>query len=117
MNRPASRPRLRPRRPGFTLIELLVVILILAVLVALLVPAIAGAVRKARGAAVQAEINSLATALTEFTNKYGAHPPSRIIINENGYFDTGAIAVEPSGATADISQGQLALRQRRHDTT
>lgn len=110
MTRPDSRTRRPPGPRGFTLVELLVVLLILAILVALLIPAIASAIRTARGAAVQAEINSLATAIKEFQNKYGDTFPSRILIREDGLFNTGITAQVPSGATADITQGQLALR-------
>src|SRR4051794_34561186 len=69
------------RKRGFTLVELLVVIIILAVLAALLLPAINSAMRTARGAAVQAEINQLATALESFKTQYGDYPPSRIYLS------------------------------------
>jgi prepilin-type N-terminal cleavage/methylation domain-containing protein len=104
----------RPRRGGFTLIELLVVIVILALLIALLVPAIGSAVKTARNAAVTAEINQLAQALADFKSKYGDYPPSRILLNENGYYNTydttyTYTAAESTNAV-DISNGQLAQR-------
>ncbi len=107
-----TRPAAYRRRLGFTLIELLVVLVIIAILLGLLLPAINGAIRKARGAAVQAEISQLAQALGSFRTKYGDYPPSRIIINEGGYVNTtdttsiGAI----SGAALDVSRGQLYQR-------
>lgn len=112
MTRPARRRRrVCPRpRAGFTLVELLVVLVILAVLVALLLPAINGAVRRARGAAVQAEINGLAQALQDFKQKYGDFPPSRVILNESGVLPTGVTAPVASSASSDILVGALAQR-------
>jgi prepilin-type N-terminal cleavage/methylation domain-containing protein len=78
----------RRRRPGFTLVEILVVITILGILVALLVPAITGAIGTARNAQVTGEINTIAQALASFKTKYGDFPPSRIILNENGNYET-----------------------------
>jgi general secretion pathway protein G len=110
-------------RSGFTLIELLVVIIILALLVALLLPAINGAMRTARNAAVQAEINQLAQALEAFKSKYGDYPPSRIYLSENGDFSGGGGVVGSnspvsdypgytgvSSSQPDITVGQLAAR-------
>ncbi len=85
MNRTTGR-----NRPGFTLIELLVVVLIIGILIALLLPAINGAVQSARNAAVSAEIVQLATALEDFKSKYGEYPPSRIILNEDGHYNTSS---------------------------
>ena len=73
-------------RGGFTLVELLIVIIVLAILVGLLLPVIAGAVRTARNAAVQAEINQLAQALANFKATYGDYPPSRVLLVENGNY-------------------------------
>ncbi len=108
MNRPHV--DLRPgRRRGFTLIELLVVVTIIALLIALLLPAIMGAYRRAQGAAVQAEINQLAQAISSFKTKYGDYFPSRIVLSENGVLPTAATVVS-SGANADITQLQLSTR-------
>ncbi len=74
------------RRPGFTLVELLVVIVIIGVLIALLVPVIAGAVRTANEARVSGEIQLLSQALTEFKQRYGDYPPSRIVLSETGNY-------------------------------
>ncbi|AGA30534.1 type II secretion system protein [Singulisphaera acidiphila] len=79
-------------RLGFTLIELLVVIVILGLLVGLLVPAVMQAVGTAKDAAVAAEIRALSQALADFNSKYGAYPPSRIVLREDGnYSSTGAL--------------------------
>jgi prepilin-type N-terminal cleavage/methylation domain-containing protein len=89
MNHPRHPDR---RRPGFTLVEILVVITILGILVALLIPAVTGAVRTARNAQVTGEITTIAQALASFKTKYGDFPPSRIILNEDGNYDTSALS-------------------------
>jgi prepilin-type N-terminal cleavage/methylation domain-containing protein len=86
MNRPSDPGR--PRKAAFTLIEMLVVILILGILVALLVPAISGAVRTAQNARVTGDITVFGQALASFKNKFGEAPPSRIVLNENGAYNT-----------------------------
>ena len=112
---PERRRRPSRSRAGFTLVELLVVLVILSLLIALLLPAIAGAIRKARGAAVQAEINQLAQALAAFKSQFGDYPPSRVILNESGGLPSGSTLPVPSGGNptgtvADITIGQLADR-------
>jgi general secretion pathway protein G len=91
------------------MVELLVVLAILALLVALLLPAIQAAIRSAKSGAVQAEISMLAQALADFKSKFGDYPPSRVVLNENGYLPVGTAAV-PSGASADITVSQLSTR-------
>ncbi|WZO97196.1 type II secretion system protein [Isosphaeraceae bacterium EP7] len=112
------------RRAGFTLIELMVVILILGVLIALLLPAINGAVKTARDATVTAEINQIATALADFKSKYNKYPPSRLILREDGIYDTSvntALSSVPATAwvggaetfpavVGDLTYGELATR-------
>jgi prepilin-type N-terminal cleavage/methylation domain-containing protein len=108
---PMNRPHvdLRPGRlRGFTLIEMLVVIVIIALLAGLLLPAITGAYRRARGGAVQAEINQLAQAIASFKTKYGDYFPSRIVLNENGILPSATTSV--STGIADITQLQLSTR-------
>ncbi len=92
----------QPRRmAGFTLVELLVVIVILGILIGLLVPVVIGAVNRANEARVSAEINSIASALASFKNKYGDYPPSRIILCEDGgYAPTPASATDFYGLGA-----------------
>src|SRR4051812_17812321 len=110
------RPPARPSRFGFTLVELLIVIVILGILIALLLPAIQAAVRSARTASVSAEINQMAQALADFKNKYGDYPPSRIILSENGFYDTSSATATTTYMTtaanqgADITYAQLAQR-------
>ena len=113
--------RKSPSRAGFTLVELLVVILIIATLIAILLPAIRGAYRKAQEAQVGAELNNLATALASFKTAYGDYPPSRIVLCEAGYNNSGLTAAQlsapagplsPSGNDTDITLGQLIQRSR-----
>jgi len=103
----------RGRRRGFTLIELLVVLTIIGLLLALLIPAIGAAVKAARAAAVQAELSSLSQALAQFRTEKGDLPPSRIVLNEAGFFDITSTTTPITGsnhADADVTVGQLCQR-------
>ena len=95
---------------GFTLVELLVVLLILALLIALLFPAIASAIRSAKNAGVQSEIQLLSQALADFNSKNGFYPPSRLVLTESGALNPAVTTLAPSGATSDITLGQLSQR-------
>jgi general secretion pathway protein G len=110
-------------KAGFTLVELLVVIVIIGILIALLVPVIASAVRTANDARVSAEIQLLAQSLSSFKDRYGEFPPSRIILAENGFYNTAS--TEPLASQTwhttlpaypgtfspyDLNYGQLAQR-------
>ena len=104
-------------RKGFTLVELLVVIVVLAILAALLLPAINSAVKTAKNAAVSAEISQLAQALESFKSKYGAYPPSRVLLVESGNYsqyvssNSSLNSIDStSPVTGDITVGQLATR-------
>lgn len=66
---------------GFTLIELMVVILIITILLGLLLPAIQGVRTRARIVQVQAEIQSLQSAITTFSQEFGgAEIPGEITL-------------------------------------
>lgn len=84
------------RRRGFTLIEVLVVLIVLGILVGLLVPAVTGAYNKARVTAAAAEVRNMSLALEAFKQQYGAYPPSRLLVAEDG--DYSAAAVGPVNA-------------------
>jgi prepilin-type N-terminal cleavage/methylation domain-containing protein len=100
----------RRRMHAFTLVELLVVITILGILIALLIPAISAAVRTARNASTTTDINGLATALNQFKSTYSDFPPSRVYLNEAGYYPTGATNVYLAANGTDITLGSLAQR-------
>jgi general secretion pathway protein G len=105
-----------PRAParGFTMIELLIVVIIIAILIGLLLPAIYAAMRSAKNAAVSAEISQLSQSLENFKNRYGAYPPSRVILYENGFFPVSSnlpIAGENTTYGALAQQTLAALRQ------
>lgn len=106
----------RRRSRAFTMVELLVVILIIAILMALLVPAIVGAIRTVRGAQVSSEIQGLGTALNQFKTTYNDFPPSRVYLNEAGFFpvneSTSVAAI--TGVGSDTTVGVLAQRSLRY---
>jgi prepilin-type N-terminal cleavage/methylation domain-containing protein len=103
-------------RPGFTLIELLVVVIVIGILIGLLLPVIAGALRTARNAAVQAEINNIATAVASFKSAFGDNPPSRVLLCENGNYalfinsNQPVNTIDPSASPSDTTVGILAQR-------
>lgn len=106
--------RARPRRSGFTLVELLVVMIVISIMVGLLLTAVTGAMRTAKNAAVASDINLLSTALAAFKEKHGDYPPSRVVLNENGFYDTSSSDARTTymNATsgADITYAALAQR-------
>ena len=102
--------RARPRRNAFTLVELLVVMIVVGILVALLLPVIGGAIRSSKNAAVAAEFQILSASLEAFKEKYGDYPPSRIMVCEDGFWNTADDTMIPVEGGSDITYGQLANR-------
>lgn len=98
------------RRRGFTLVELLVVMIIVAILVALLLPVISGAMRTAKNGAVAAEFQTIGSSLEAFRAEYGEYPPSRVMLCEDGYWDTSDDTMVPVDGGSDITYGQLAQK-------
>ncbi len=66
------------RRPGFTLLELLIVITIIAILASMGLGAYWRVLQRAKETRASAEISELATALTDFKQRFGAFPPSQL---------------------------------------
>lgn len=100
-----SSPRSAPRR-AFSLIELMVVILIITILSSLLLVAARGAVIRARVAAVVVEFKSLEKAIADFKGKYGAEPPSGIVLFESSAGWNGSL---PSAAV--VSRSRALVKQ------
>lgn len=65
----------RHRRFAFTLVEVLVVISIIGVLAGLAIPAIGRAIATAKTTAVKMELNTIATDIEKYQQKYGDYPP------------------------------------------
>jgi type II secretion system protein G len=59
---------------GFTLIELLIVVAIIGILAALLIPNALAAIQKAKQKGTMKDINSLATAITDYITDNGVAP-------------------------------------------
>jgi type II secretion system protein G len=59
---------------GFTLIEMLIVVAIIGILAALLIPNALSAIQKAKQKGTMKDINSIATAITDYVTDKGAAP-------------------------------------------
>ena len=84
------------KEKGFTLIELLIVVAIIGILVALLIPNALTALQKAKVRGTQKDINSIATALTDYLTDKGTFNPATI--GTGGALTSGdavAIALSP----------------------
>ena len=108
MQRPLRNSR-RPHsalRQAFSLIELMVVMLIVALLVGMLLAAVRGAMNTARVAAVTVEFKNLEKAITDFKAKYGADPPSGIVLFESYAGWSGS-----TPSTAAVNRSRALIRQ------
>lgn len=93
-------------RQAFSLIELMVVMLIVALLVGMLLAAVRGAMNTARVAAVTVEFKNLEKAITDFKAKYGADPPSGIVLFESYAGWSGS-----TPSTAAVNRSRALIRQ------
>lgn len=64
-----------PHRPAFTLVELLMVVTIIGILIGLLLPAVYFGMQSVKKGAIGIELQTLASAVEQYKNKYGSYPP------------------------------------------
>jgi prepilin-type N-terminal cleavage/methylation domain-containing protein len=76
--------RQKSKSGGFTLVEMLVVIAIIAILAALITAAAASALWSAKQTRIKVEVDSLASAIEAFKQKYGAYPPANLYCIQSG---------------------------------
>ena len=105
-------PPQRPARTAFSLIELMIVITIIAILMSLLLVGVQAARNAARVASVTVEFKNMEKSIADFKAKFGAEPPSRILLCENGVHWTTPTGTYPTGFTvADIPRSRALIRQ------
>jgi len=89
--RAPARPA-NPARPAFTLVEMLVVITIIAILASLITMAAANVMNSAKNARIKVEVDNLSQSIEAFKQKYGAYPPSYLVITSDDFTNPTALA-------------------------
>ncbi|MCA9089942.1 MAG: prepilin-type N-terminal cleavage/methylation domain-containing protein [Planctomycetaceae bacterium] len=97
----------RSTRRGFSLIELMVVIVIIGILMGMLFVGINSAMSAARVASVNAEIQNLGKAISDFKLQYGVEPPSFIVLYEDASYWNDPTPSEPAAITDDAERIRL----------
>ena len=101
----------RSLRQAFSLIELMIVIVIIAILMSLLLAGVRGAMTTARNATVTVEFLNIEKAVQDFKSKFGAEPPSGIVL----YEASGWLVPPPASATpaeiAAAARSRALIRQ------
>ena len=99
-------PPQRPARTAFSLIELMVVIVIIAILMSLLLVGVQAARNAARVASVTVEFKNMEKSIADFKAKFGAEPPSGIVLFEApaGWTGTAPTAAAVNRSRALVRQ-------------
>ncbi len=96
----------RRARQAFSLIELMIVITIIAILMSLLLVGVQAARNAARVASVTVEFKNMEKSIADFKAKFGAEPPSGIVLFEAIAGWTGS-----SPSTAAVNRSRALIRQ------
>ena len=99
-------PLQRPARTAFSLIELMIVITIIAILMSLLLVGVQAARNAARVASVTVEFKNMEKSIADFKAKFGAEPPSGIVLFEApaGWTGTAPTAAAVNRSRALVRQ-------------
>ncbi|TWU07645.1 putative major pilin subunit [Stieleria varia] len=95
-------------RSGFTLVELLVVITVIGVLAGIAIPAINIALKTARKAAMNAELNVISEGIENYKLKFGDYPPD--------FSDFNVVERHYRKVFPDIQQSEITLLFRLGDS-
>ncbi len=88
-------------RRGFTLIELMIVIIVIAILALIVIPKLANASRKAKEAAMRANVLAIRNAVSEFELNYSCNP-TKLEDLTKVKADATVSGVDSDGVTVDV---------------
>jgi len=99
-------------RRGFTLIELLIVIVVISILALIVIPRVTGASRKAKEATLKADLQTIRSAIAQFSADTGCNPTALtdLVVTTapgSGVDDSGNSVTIPTGSY----QGPYLMRQ------